>query len=1108
MPASGDDEVKVAPAPLAPMGAQALRLLQLARTNKDRPLVHLSPSGRSAQALLAVLEALAPDLQVALYPAWDTLPYDRTPPSAAVMGMRMGVLRWLLHTPPDLVLTTAPALLRRVPPRSVWPKAHLEFRTGDPIDPAAAEADLRRLGYVVDDRVDEPGEAAPRGQVIDLFPAAAPLPCRIEYVDGRITAIRSYHPVSQRSEVETDLLVVDPASELVQAGNPEEPSGYPHDLGPALVNHYGQLETVFDYAPGARIVADGAGLDRADDFLEQVADLNAGAAEFRLPGDATSAFPAPDRLFLDAATWHAELEQRRVGQADEGPGSMPVPRFIEGSNPGGALRDFLKDRLGRQRVVLTAGTERALRLLSQRVERNLEMKPRRVTDWQAALATPRGEIASLLVPFDRGFVDDAENLTVVTASDVLGSRGSAAVQAERVELPLAETEFRIGDAVVHLDHGMSVLEGLEEVDLGDGEASDVLRLRYAGDKVQLTPVGDIDRLWRYSGDGSAVTLDRLDGSAWAERRARVEADIEASAARLVEIAQARRQAVAPKLVPPTRDYERFCARFAYALTPDQSAAVDATLADLASGRPMVRLVCGDVGFGKTEVALRAAAAAVLAGKQVAVVAPTTVLVQQHVRAFRRRFAPFGIEVGHLSRLAKPSDARKVKAALADGSLRLVVGTHALAAKGVRFADLGLVVIDEEHHFGAAQKEKLRNLGAAGHVLTLTATPIPRTLQTSLVGLQDLSIIATPPVLRQPIRTVMAPFDEMTVRDALLREQRRGGQSFFVCPRIEDIEPMAARLRMIVPSLRMLIVHGKMPADEVDGVMVGFAEGEGDLLLATNIIESGLDVPRANTMMIWRPDRFGLAQLHQLRGRVGRSSRRATAFLLTDPEHPLAPATERRLKSLVALDRLGAGFALSARDLDLRGAGALVGDEQAGHVTAIGLGLYQHLLDRALRAARGEDLDDDWAPELHLGVSGRIPPDYIPEPEVRINIYAQADSVEDENDVTALEAEVADRFGPIPEAMASLLELVRIKALCRKLRIGRLDAGPQAIAATLHRQGDGREQPPDLPGWEWKGERLICRRAVDDPHERLHLVAQLLQQAVVARSVGAGKKAAK
>ncbi|WP_191062535.1 helicase-related protein, partial [Geminicoccus harenae] len=399
----------------------------------------------------------------------------------------------------------------------------------------------------------------------------------------------------------------------------------------------------------------------------------------------------------------------------------------------------------------------------------------------------------------------------------------------------------------------------------------------------------------------------------------------------------------------------------------------AVLADLAAGRPMDRLVCGDVGFGKTEIALRAAAVTVLAGRQVALAAPTTVLARQHARTFARRFAHLGIEVALLSRLVKPAEARKVKAGLADGSIRLVIGTHALAARGVRFAQLGLLVIDEEQRFGAAQKAKLRALAeGGGHVLTMTATPIPRTLQASLVGLQELSLITTPPVQRQPIRTQLQPFDEAVLRDALMYERQRGGQSFVVCPRIEDITPMAERLARIVPELRVVVVHGKLPADDVDAAMVGFAEGEGDLLLATNIIESGLDVPRANTMLVWRPERFGLAQLHQLRGRVGRGNRSATTLLLTDPDHPPVPAAEKRLRTLEALDRLGAGFAISARDLDLRGAGDLIGEEQAGHVTTLGLGLYQHLLDRALRRVRGEDVADDWLPELHLGVTGRIP----------------------------------------------------------------------------------------------------------------------------------------
>jgi transcription-repair coupling factor (superfamily II helicase) len=497
------------------------------------------------------------------------------------------------------------------------------------------------------------------------------------------------------------------------------------------------------------------------------------------------------------------------------------------------------------------------------------------------------------------------------------------------------------------------------------------------------------------------------------------------------------------------------------------------------------------------VALRAAAAAALAGKQVAVVAPTTVLVRQHVQTFRRRFAGMGLEVAHLSRLVKPAEARAVKQGLASGSTLIVIGTHALAGKGVRFKDLGLLIIDEEQRFGTNQKQALRRLGKGVHVLTLTATPIPRTLESAMVGLQDLSIIATPPARRQPVRTFLSSFDPVTVRAALIRERARGGQSFVVCPRIEDIEPMTARLRELVPELQLVVAHGKMPADQIDATMVDLADGVGDVLLATNIIESGLDVPRANTILIWRADRFGLAQLHQLRGRVGRGRARGTAYLLTDPDAKISKATEQRLRTLEAFDRLGAGFAISGRDLDHRGAGDLLGEEQAGHIKLIGMGLYQHLLSRALAVARGEALEEAWRPAIHLGLDAAVPEDYVPEPEIRISLHARLARLREDDTPEALAEEIADRFGPPPEAVENLLVLADLQRRARQLSVERLDAGPEAIAATFldgaAPQAVRRVDAASVGEMTWRGERLVWGRKSETAAERRALARQFLDR---------------
>ncbi|MBW3560669.1 MAG: DEAD/DEAH box helicase, partial [Proteobacteria bacterium] len=553
---------------------------------------------------------------------------------------------------------------------------------------------------------------------------------------------------------------------------------------------------------------------------------------------------------------------------------------------------------------------------------------------------------------------------------------------------------------------------------------------------------------------------------------------------------------APRLAPPAAAYERFVARFPFTETPDQARAIREVLSDLSSGRPMDRLVVGDVGFGKTEVALRAAAAAALSGKQVAVVAPTTVLARQHVNTFIRRFADLGVEVAHLSRLVTPAEAKSVKAGLADGGVRVVVGTHALATDSVEFANLGLLIIDEEQRFGAGHKHRLRSLGQGVHVLTLTATPIPRTLKTALVGLQDLSTILTAPSRRRPIRTFSVPYDAAAVRTALLREKRRGGQSFVVVPRIEDIEPTAAELTALAPDLNLRVAYGKMPAKDVDTTMVDFAEGRGDVLLATSIIESGLDVPRANTMVLRRADLFGLAQLHQLRGRVGRGRAQGVCYLMTEAGYEISEATAKRLGTLEAFDRLGAGMAISAADLDLRGGGDLLGDEQAGHVKLIGLSLYQQILAAALKTARGAPAVE-WTTEFQIDATGRVPEDYVPEAEIRLNLYARAARAMTPGEADALAEEIADRFGPPPEPVRNLLALTHARTLARALKVVRVAAGAQAVALTFEPGFQPQQAFASAlaaeDALEWTGERLLYRKPSETPEERASLVQALLER---------------
>ncbi len=1032
-------------------GALALRLLDAGRKAGGKGIIHLAGDDRAAERLIALARALADDVEIYAFPAWDSLPYDGASPSREAMGQRMQTLHALAAAPksPWLLISTVEAVLQRVPPRSLWQSGPtLTLRVGDRLDPLALEAFLRRTGYIFDDRVDDPGEAALHGQVADIFPAGAESPVRIDYDEGHITQISPFDPLSQRTvETEIDGLLLLPASEIVLAPEADEEerfSGAEQWLG----QFYSELETLFDYAPDAEL-AGGKGLEeRRRAVLEQIREAYEAHREVPLSAGAEPARPMPalDALYIDKHAWDAALKGRALRPVDVQ--AVEIPRFARQRGATAAAAAYIREWVGGGgKMVLAGDDDRQLRTITRRVEKNLGRTIEPAQSWEAIRSAPAGAVLSMGLPIDRGFALPDENIAVIAASDIAGQRARPERQRSLFALSLVQTELNIGDTIIHLEYGMAVLRGLETIEAA-GQTSEMVRLEFADEATLMVPVDEVGSIWRYGSDPEAVALDKLNGEAWAKRRAKVEAEIAETADRLVALSAARDKAKATPFSPKADDYERFTQRFPYAESPDQAAAIAEILQDLASGRPMDRLVCGDVGFGKTEVALRAAAVVAMSGGQVAVIAPTTVLARQHVETFRKRFAGFGIEIGQLSRLVKPAEAREVKEGLAEGRIRIAIGTHALAAKDVRFKQLGLVIIDEEQRLGAREKAKLRKLGEGAHVLTLTATPIPRTLQSAVVGIQDLSVIATPPVRRRPVRTILAPFDPALVRQSMMRERSQRGQTFVVCPRVEDIEPMAARLREIAPSLRMLIAHGKMPAVEIDDVMMAFASGGADVLLATNIVESGLDLPSANTMLVWRPDRFGLSQLHQLRGRVGRGRRRGVTYLLTDPAAKLAPATQKRLRTLETLDRLGAGFEISARDLDARGAGDLLGESQAGHIKLIGTDLYRQLLDRALARARGKEPEPDWTPDINLGAPAFIPQDYVSEPEGRLNLYARLTKLASLDEVEAFAEELEDRFGPPPDAINALLARAQVAISCRELGIAAIEAGPKAIAVAF------------------------------------------------------------
>jgi transcription-repair coupling factor (superfamily II helicase) len=1064
--------------------------LSTAAGQADKPLLYVASSERRADEIGRALRQFASHVEVLVLPPWDCLPYDRASPSREAMGRRMAVLARLAEAAagPRVLVASAEALLQRVPPNKALKDAFLCVRTGEPLSREALEAFARRTGYVTDDRIDEPGEIAVLGEVIDIFPAAAEAPFRFSLDEGDVVAaIRRYDPLTQRTEEDIAEVLLGPASEAILDEATERTPGIEHRT-PAL---YGKMQTVFALLGEAACLVDAKVARRVGDLTEQI--VEAWEAHQGLAETGDEPLPAPEGLYLTGKQFERALT--KLGRQELGHSAVVrVPRFALERNPGRAFSDYVQAKLdGGARVVL-AGLPHELRPLARAIQRGAGRTPDAADGWAAVRSSPPRALLALHADLEAGFEDTEAGLVVVTASDVLGGR-IAARGGTSAESLLADPDLRVGDVVIHEDHGLGLLQALETVEVA-GEKRDAVRLEYHGGAGLLVPVEEFGKLWRYSGEAEAVSLDRLHTDAWAKRRVELSADIDRTAEHLVAVAKARAESHGEVLEPPRAAYARFAARFPYPETPDQAAAIEAVLSDLASGRVMNRLVCGDVGFGKTEVALRAAAAAALAGKQVAVVAPTTVLARQHYESFRRRFSGFDIAVGRLSRLASPAEAKRVKAGLADGSIRVVVGTHALGAKDVGFADLGLLIIDEEQRFGAKLKQQLKDLAPNVHLLTMTATPIPRTLQLAMVGIEDVSVIATPPARRRPVRTFLAPYDAATVRTALLRERRRGGQSFVVVPRIEDIARTAEELKRLVPELTTLVAHGELPPDEVDEVMVGFAAGQGDVLLATNIIESGLDVPRANTMIVWRADRFGLAQLHQLRGRVGRGRTQGITYLLTDPQEEIADATRARLSTLVALDRLGSGLAISARDLELRGAGDLIGDEQAGHVKLIGTALYQRLLTRAVRVAKGEITGPEWDPELNLSLTGAIPEAYVPDPTVRLNLYARLARITDAEEVDAFAEELEDRFGSLPDTTVALIERARLRSLAQAAGVVRVDAGPKAVALTVR-----DNQPPKLksaPEATFRDGRLVWSKAAPEDDPRVADLRALLEELAAKR----------
>ena len=1116
-----------------PEGFDAV-LLAGERQRQRAPLLHVARDDARMARLAEALGFFAPGVPVLQFPAWDCLPYDRVGPHAEITARRVATLARLADGAAGgaIVLTTVNALSQKVPPPETFRGASLALQRGRAAAPDRLVAFLDSHGYVRAGTVMEPGEYAVRGGLVDLWPAGRDEPVRLDFFGDELEAIRTFEPMTQRSTGTTERLELRPVAEvpldaaaisrfregwraLFATSATDDPiyqaisEGRRYDgMEHWVALFHPAMATLLDYLPGARVSFD----HEADAVLETRLETIAEHYEARrasqaasIAGGETPYRPVPPaRLYLDRAGWermlsaHPRTDFYPFAKTDgQGPevvdaGGRPGRLFAEARAAGAnvfqaAAAHAAELAAGGRRVLIAAWTAGSRERLAHLFTEHGFKAHAPVADIAEAMRLPATTVGFATLALERGFV--ADGLAVIGEQDILGERISRpARKRKRADQFIAEaTELSEGDLVVHIDHGIGRFDGLVTLTVA-GAPHDCLKLLYDGDDRLFVPVENIEVLSRYGSETQGVALDRLGGASWQARRARLKTRIREMAGELVRIAAERQVHQGPVMVPAEGLWDEFCAKFPFAETEDQARAIADVLEDLAAGRPMDRLVCGDVGFGKTEVALRAAFVAAMSGMQVAVVVPTTLLARQHFCTFRDRFAGLPLKVAQLSRMVGAKEAAATRAGLADGSVNIVVGTHALLSKSIRFAELGLLVVDEEQHFGVAHKERLKQLKAGVHVLTLTATPIPRTLQLALSGVREMSLIATPPVDRLAVRTFITPYDPVVLREALRREKFRGGQVFYVAPRIEDLPKVAARLREIVPDFRLAIAHGRLAPTELERVMGAFSDGQSDILLSTNIIESGLDMPRVNTLVIHRADLFGLSQIYQLRGRVGRGKLRGYAYLTTPAGQKLAASAARRLEVMQTLDALGAGFTLASHDLDIRGAGNLLGEEQSGHIREVGIELYQQMLEEAVAEARSGGAAvraaEEFSPQINLGMPVLIPESYVRDLAVRLGLYRRIGALATDAEIDAFAAELADRFGPMPEEVKNLLEVVAIKRLCREAGVERLEAGPKGAVVAFRRNAFAN--PAGLVQWLARQGGLAKLR----PDHRLVLTANL------------------
>lgn len=1072
---------------------------------KKQDILYILSDGISMERAADMLRWLNPNLEVLLLPSWDTVPYDRVSPNINIVAQRIETLTSIVSNPQPkksrVILASVGSVLQKLPPQKIFLNAIRQVKVGNKLSFNDFVHYAAINGYNRVEQVIEPGEYAVRGDIIDIFPVGTDEPLRIDMFDDEVERIRTFDAMTQRTTGELSHYTFQVMGEVTLDENTIKSfrTKYREAFGAAFkddeiyadisngVKHLGMenwlpffyeeaLPDIFSYLPQAQVIVGRNVLEAIKSKCESIADYYQARLEalnVKSVNEVDIYRPiAPELLYLTEKEISDIFKKKEavyftsmtLAENDNttNAGVLPGRSFAQAKNVNlqevyKELDEYLKENNKLRRVICCyseGSRDRLFTLMHEHGIENLYF----ADSWKEANHPENKRTAMVVLNLPHGFRGDG--LCFISEQDVLGERQHRATKkkASSKDFIADVGSLSVGELVVHIEHGIGKFMGLENITAG-GAPHDCLKILYANDAKLFVPVENIDVLSRYGLDDDNIQLDTLGGLAWQAKKAKVKQRIKDIAEKLIKIAAERHLKKADSFIAPQGMYDEFCSRFPYSETDDQLNAISDVLQDLADTVPMDRLVCGDVGFGKTEVALRAAFAVAASGAQVALIVPTTLLARQHYINFKKRMEGFPIRVRMLSRLVTPKEAAETKKGLEEGSVEIVIGTHALLAKDIKFCNLGLLIIDEEQHFGVAHKEKLKSIKSDVHVLTMTATPIPRTLQLSLTGVKQLSLIATPPVDRLAARTFVMPFDKVMIKEAIYREKFRHGQTFFVCPRVSDIFGVEKELRELVPDVKILVAHGQMPVKQLETVMNDFADGKADLLLSTTIIESGIDMPSVNTMIVHRADMFGLAQLYQLKGRVGRGKVRGYCYFTVPKQKALKPIAERRLNILQALDSLGAGFSLASHDMDIRGSGNILGEEQSGHIKEVGIALYQHMLEEEImrlktQGTKGEKETaagaamTDWAPQITTGIPIMIPETYVRDLGVRLGLYKRIGDIEDKAGLDDIREELIDRFGPLPVEVDNLLKTVEIKQLCRKANIDKIDAGAKGILITL------------------------------------------------------------